>query len=269
MQETTTYTLIAENNHGDIKASITAEKVEEALINWFTSSNPPEFPCSLGGNATLSWNITGAERAGIDTDGDGEVEIEVNPEGGELEVTPDVEGTEYALYAYNILGYKKAVTKVAVTSLPEILSFNADHLEFMPGTKVTFSWEVKGEEALSLEPEPGEVEGSFVQVEPVEGGEYTLKAENDSGQVTSTLALKRLESETAPDLDVEFGEINQPVESAKFKAGAELTVKALVSNIGTKVARKFYVSLYSNGGDTLVDSKKIRVLEAGIPKPWF
>ena len=265
LDETTTFTLTASNSFGENKASITAEKVEEAAINWFTSSNPPGSPASLGNEATLSWSITGADRAGIDVDGDGEVDLEINPEGGELQVMPGEEGTEYTLYAFNILGEKTAKTFVAVTSLPEILEFSVDHSELLAGTRVTFSWLVNGAESLSLSPEPGQVQGNSVSFKPEAGGEYILKAENQSGAVDSRLNIKILEETKAADLSVTLQEFASPP-ARKHVAGQEVKVKLLVSNTGEEEANKFYIRLFSNDSKLSYASKRIKSLKPGEEK---
>ena len=263
LQQTTTFTLTSSNSFGQSKAVITAEKIKEAEINWFTSSNPEAKPCSLGSKAILSWSITGAESAGIDTDGDGEIDITVNPESGELEVLPESGGSRYELVVNNLLGSKSAFTAVAVSSLPEIRSFNVDHPTVVAGNKVRFTWEVKGADTISIMPAPGAVTGNSVEFEPETDGEYTLTAENQNGSVSSIIDLEMIKAKRASDLQVSLPKGAITAEAKAPVAGMPVSVKAVISNTGNKAARKFDLSLTRKADGVLLASKRITRLAAG------
>lgn len=79
---------------------------------------------------------------------------------------------------------------VVVDPEPEILNFSASEVEVMPGTTVTFEWEVEHADTIIVE-QDGEVattseepEGSF-EVQITEATTFVLTASNDVGTATS------------------------------------------------------------------------------------
>ena len=63
---------------------------------------------------------------------------------------------------------------------PSIHSFTVDRSPILRGDTATLSWNVEGATKLELQPEPGTVTGSSLQVSPELTTSYTLRASNST-----------------------------------------------------------------------------------------
>jgi len=68
---------------------------------------------------------------------------------------------------------------------PSIHSFTVDRSPILRGDTATLSWNVEGATKLELQPEPGTVTGSSLQVSPELTTSYTLRASNSHGSSVS------------------------------------------------------------------------------------
>ena len=145
--DTTTYTITAQNAIGTVQDSITliVDQPPAPVVDSFTVSPSLIDP---GQTAELSWSVSNAATVSIDQ-GIGAVDAT-----GSLTVMPNV-STAYTLTADN--GSGQNVTEVAVLTVTQtelaILEFSARPLFVVFGFDTTLTWSVQGAESVSLSAE--------------------------------------------------------------------------------------------------------------------
>ena len=72
---------------------------------------------------------------------------------------------------------------------PTIASFSASAAAITQGGSVTLSWAVNGAESVSIDPQPGQVQGSSAIVFPAGTTTYTLSAQNAFGTAQATVRV--------------------------------------------------------------------------------
>ena len=163
----------------------------------------------LGGNATLSWEVSDATTVAIEP-GVGTVDSF-----GSISVSP-TDKTTYTLMASNDSGIVTADVTISILYPPweyditipifppVIQSFSADSLIVTEGGSVTLSWEVSGLANVTIEPGIGTVDpiGS-ISVSPTKTTKYNLTAGNISGDDSAQLTVILLQTkilQPAPNL---------------------------------------------------------------------
>ena len=185
---TTTYTLTATNDQGDVTedVKVTVNPAAEKLtINSFTAT-----PSTIdqGNTSKLAWDVTGTAP----------ITLEINKgvglvTGTERDVKPTIT-TTYTLTAKND---QDSVTKdVTVTvnpaaEKPTINSFTATPSTIDQGSTSTLAWDVTGNSPITLEINKGvgPVTGTERNVKPSTTTTYTLTAKNDQGSVTKDVTV--------------------------------------------------------------------------------
>jgi len=143
-------------------------------INSFSPDRSETY--GFGDTVTLSWDITGAEKAVI-TPGD----IAVNSVGS-IEV-PIVDNTEFILYAWANKTLASAGVKVYMEDA-EIVDFKASASRISYGAKASLSFELNNAHHAYISDAVGLVTTSPVVVQPVKySNKYVLSCENQSGLV--------------------------------------------------------------------------------------
>ncbi len=176
--QTTVYTLTASNSRGSrtARARVTVV-VPPPVISSFTATPAT---VTLGGAATLAWDVAGATSVSINNG------VGVVTGSSSVSVSP-TKTTTYTLTAKNASGSVTASTKVTVVvPLPVIASFAAAPESIPLGGSATLSWNVSGATSVSINNGVGVVTASSVSVSPTKTTTYTLTAKNAGGSVTAT-----------------------------------------------------------------------------------
>jgi hypothetical protein len=190
--ETITYTLVANSSGGTVTASTTLE-VNQGVYNYqpenlpvINSFNIRPPMISLGGSATLEWEVTGAETITINNS------ISDVASSGTRQVSPAAT-TSYTLTASNRFGTARASTVLVVnsaTSLPAISIFNATPGSVLAGQSSALRWEVSGASTVSINQGIGSLSASGTRVvSPTSTTAYTLTATNSYGSVTASVTV--------------------------------------------------------------------------------
>jgi len=135
-----------------------------------------------GQNATLAWNVSGANALSIS--GLGTVT------GTSVSASP-VATTTYTLTATNVAGSTTASATVTVnpaTQPPVIASFTASPAILTAGQSTTLAWNVTGATSLSISG-LGTVTGTSVSASPAATRTYTLTATNPAGSTTASMGV--------------------------------------------------------------------------------
>jgi hypothetical protein len=179
---TTTYTLTAAGSTGSAAATVTVRVVPQGtpIITSFTSS-----PATInaGENATLQWNITGANSASIDH-GVGVVLLS-----GTAGVGPPAT-TTYTLTARGNSGSDNATATVTVSSgaSAPVITFTSNRATVSIGENATLQWNTTGADSASINHEIGPVPLSGTTgVGPTITTIYTLTATN--GTIANTASV--------------------------------------------------------------------------------
>ena len=264
-EETTTYTLTATNGAGAVTATATVEVGNEPEIHWFTSSNPPENPITVGQSAVLGWCVSGADRCEISwEDPSAPCREGVEPEKGTMEVWP-TKHTKYTFTAVNEVGEVTATAIVAVTSKPTVISFTACPPNILPGQTTKLSWNVFGDAVIEISPDIGIVDGNEGSIEVTldKSQVFVLTASNSSGKVTADVKVKVV-NEPA-DLSASIKSSPNSAPAARLgQVGAEASFRVQVRNEGPGVARQFKVMLLEK--KSIVDEVILDKLKAGQKK---
>ena len=162
---------------------------KQPVINSFSVS-----PASItaGGSATLSWEVTGADRVNIDP-GIGNVALS-----GSTAVSPSM-ATSYILTATNSSGSITAVAQVSVdaasppgpdASLPVIDSFTANPESILLGGSSKLSWAVSNVTSVTISPDIGTaLPAGNKNISPSTTTTYTLKATNAAGWRSKSITV--------------------------------------------------------------------------------
>jgi hypothetical protein len=193
---TTVYTLTALSSAGTATATTQVIVTGAAppptptgvpVINYFTAS-PSSI--SLGGSATLSWNVSNATSVTIDN-GVGSV-----GSSGSTSVLPTAT-TVFTLTASNAAGSATATALVSVSGapsppagLPVIDYFTATPPIISSGGSTTLSWSVSNATSVAIDNGVGSVALSgSMPVSPAASTNYTLTASNSYGWRTMTVPV--------------------------------------------------------------------------------
>ena len=193
VDETTTYTLTAANNHGEVNSSVTVTvRVDTEtlqIVRFF--ANPAQ--TTPGGQSTLIWEVLGAEE--VEISGIGSVGAT-----GSSTVTVD-ETTTYTLTARSAAAEVVATTVVTVVdrSPAEILEFTAEPaIAKEPGDPIVLRWRTANATKVSIVG-IGEVEESgSIQVNPVVRTTYILVAYGINSEVTAEVNVTIENANRAP-----------------------------------------------------------------------
>ena len=186
-QATTTYTLTATNQAGATNASVAltvSSPIEKPTVNSFAAS-----PAAIaqGGSANLSWNVSNAETVTIDRNVG-----QVDAASGTVQVSPETT-TTYTLTASNQAGDTTATATLTVSPVekPTVNSFAASPPAIVQGSIATLSWNVSDATAVTIDNGIGQVypDTGSVQVSPDATTTYTLTAENQAGETTSSITV--------------------------------------------------------------------------------
>jgi hypothetical protein len=181
----TTYTLTAVNSAGAVTNSVTVVvKTAPPVIVTFTAT-PSEI--TVGGSATLMWNVTGAASTSIDQ-GIGNISAS-----GNKAVSPTT-ATTYTLTAVNSGGTVTNSVTVAVKPaplLPVIFSFTASPVIISAGKASTLSWNVSGATTVGISGIGSVSPTTGIQVVQPQGTTtYTLIAANAAGSVSAQATVE-------------------------------------------------------------------------------
>ncbi|MBI4817459.1 MAG: DVUA0089 family protein [Deltaproteobacteria bacterium] len=199
----TTYVLRATNPDGQTEQPLAISVVEPApVIQAFTAA-PTSI--SVGGQATLSWQVTGAVSLALRA-GTSIIHSEPATTGvGQLAVSPSVT-TTYSLEATNPSGTVSRTLSVGVVVDPSIVSFTVTPNYFFAATEaVTLDWETADATSTTLSANgvpvagfPGTPTGSFVFTVS-SSTTFALTALGSGTPVEQTDTVHRLSSETEPN----------------------------------------------------------------------
>ena len=192
-QGTTTYTLTASNDGGEIVTASVTVPVRPALprIVEFTAT-PSEI--RSGESSLLTWATENADTLTL-TNSNGGI-LPTSGANGSLSVTP-VETTTYTLTATNGAGesVSAAVTVVVKPSIPVITRFTASLVDpsdnvINPGDPVLLEWETNADQHPSLVVNITNIGTSLAasgstQVSPQSTTLYTLTVSNGAGEVVT------------------------------------------------------------------------------------
>jgi hypothetical protein len=139
---------------------------------------------SSGGQATLSWQVSGADTVSIDH-GVGVVT-------GESIAVPVTAATTFTMTATNATGNSTATASVALGQGqgPTIGNFTATPATLpVGGGEVTLSWQVSGADTVSIDHGIGVVTGQSIAVPVTAHTTFTLTATNATGTSTTTASV--------------------------------------------------------------------------------
>ena len=193
VDETTTYTLTAANDHGEVNSSTTVTVREETealqILRFF--ANPAQ--TTPGGQSALIWEVVGAEE--VEITGIGSVGAT-----GSSTVTVD-ETTTYTLTARSASNEVVATAVVTVVdrSPAEILEFTAEPaIAKEPGDPVVLRWSTANATQVSIVGIGDVSESGSIQVNPVVRTTYTLVAYGVNSEVTADVTVTIENANRAP-----------------------------------------------------------------------
>jgi hypothetical protein len=159
------------------------------VVTAFDTSSPT---ITSGQEATLQWNVSGANSVSISPD------VGTVPLSGIRKVSPQTT-TTYTLVANSGSGSARKSTTITVTGiLPSIDHFGFNTDSIFAGQSTTLSWKVTGATSVSINPNIGTVSSSGSQsVSPALTTTYTLTASNSAGNPTA-LATINVTAPNAP-----------------------------------------------------------------------
>ncbi len=172
----------------DLTGLTVTTTTESPVISSF-EADPPTI--TVGGSATLKWNVSGATKVSIDQ-GIGSVALS-----GSRAVMPSAT-TVYTLTATNASGATvPATAQVIVTgaapppaSLPFVNSFTASPPNITAGDSATLSWNVSNATSVTIDPGLGTFASSGnTIVLPAVTTNYLLTATNAAGSTTATASV--------------------------------------------------------------------------------
>ena len=206
VDETTTYTLTAANDHGEVNSSTTVtvrrESEQLQILRFF--ANPAQ--TTPGGQSALIWEVVGADE--VEITGVGSVGAT-----GSSTVTVD-ETTTYTLTARSASDEVVATTVVTVVdrSPAEILEFTAEPaIAKEPGDPVVLRWSTANATQVSIVGIGDVSESGSIQVNPVVRTTYTLVAYGVNSEVTAELTVTIENANRAPTAKINNrGLVNVP-----------------------------------------------------------
>ena len=206
VDDTTTYTLTAANDHGEVNSSATVTVREETealqILRFF--ANPAQ--TTRGGQSALIWEVVGAEE--VEISGIGSVGAT-----GSSTVTVD-ETTTYTLTARSASNeiVATAVVTVVDRSPAEILEFTAEPaIAKEPGDPVVLRWNTANATKVSIVGIGDVSESGSIQVNPVVRTTYTLVAYGINSEVTAEVTVTVENANRAPTAKINNrGLVNVP-----------------------------------------------------------
>jgi hypothetical protein len=246
--QTTTYTLIARNEAGEKKKSLTVEVSVPTLptVHRFNAV-PPSI--TRGQRSILSWETSNAERVRI------EPEIGNVSASGERQVSPN-QTTTYTLIARNEAGEKRESRRVEVRVPPrplppEIHLFDAKPSIINRGQSSTLSWEASKAKEIIIEPEIGNVSASGSRrVTPSTTTTYTLIVKNEAGEKKKSLTV-----EVRVPINLQVTDLNLDRYRVQQGGNIELTYKLKKTGEGELSAFNMAIFITtSNRPKTLIES---------------
>ncbi len=206
VDDTTTYTLTAANDHGEVNSSTTVTVREETealqILRFF--ANPAQ--TTRGGQSALIWEVVGAEE--VEISGIGSVGAT-----GSSTVTVD-ETTTYTLTARSASNeiVATAVVTVVDRSPAEILEFTAEPaIAKEPGDPVVLRWNTANATKVSIVGIGDVSESGSIQVNPVVRTTYTLVAYGINSEVTAEVTVTVENANRAPTAKINNrGLVNVP-----------------------------------------------------------
>jgi len=251
-EETTTYTLVAQNSTGAKKEQtlqlIVAEETGPEATFGATKTN-----MDYGTSTFLRWNTTDAVRVVIAEAGGGQVIVDTDRASdakllsGDKEVTPD-RTTIYELVATDEKA--NSTTKaVEIVVDPVIASFGSDVARPIPiGTDVKLVWTTRGAEEVEITTPEGE---SYVAKDTERAsGEATLKA-GESG--TFTLTATRGKGQKIQEYKAQMREY-PVIETYEVSPGAINAGQPTQVTVSWKVANADTVRIDAEDGSSIVAS---------------
>ncbi len=179
--QTTTYTLTAQNRFGSVNATVTVTVGAPGVprILQFSASPTAVLP---GGQATLVWQVENATSVTITGIGS------VQPTGTST-VSPTTD-TTYTLTASNGQGQVSATAVVTVIQAVKILNFTANPPAFQkPGDPITLSWQTSNATQVIITGVGSVPVNGSVTVNPTVATSYSLIAYGRRSQVTAIVVV--------------------------------------------------------------------------------
>ncbi|MCZ2078297.1 MAG: OmpA family protein [Bryobacteraceae bacterium] len=179
--DTTEYRLTAKNDTSEVSETITIT-VRRPEARFQTCTAQP-MNIMQGESATLFWATQAADTVSISGLG--------NVEATGTRVVSPTESTTYIFTARNRYGETTCTVNVQVTEgqRPRILSFVANPAEITAGGTSALSWSVENATEVTIDG-IGTVENSGSRdVQPQQTTTYTLRARNNTGEVTTTATV--------------------------------------------------------------------------------
>jgi hypothetical protein len=159
------------------------------ITKWFAAPVVVSFDTSSpsitsGQEATLQWNVTGADSVSINP-GVGKVYLS-----GNRTVSPETT-TTYTLVANKMSqSASKSITITVTGILPSISNFSSNTDSIISGQSATLSWSVADAMSVSISPDVGTVSSSGTKgVSPASTTTYKLTASNGAGNSTASTTV--------------------------------------------------------------------------------
>ena len=221
---------------GDGDMDLVAAQWDEGQFVWYSNTTPPPViplpqvvsftadDTSVAANATLRWQTTGA------------TEISISPMVGPVTASGNrtlalSATTTFTLTARNAGGTTSKTLTVVVGEAPIISSFTAIDETVARGQAADLRWDVAGAQSLNLSPSPGQVTGVSHQPVITATTTFTLRATNEFGESTATVAIVAGDPPTLDSLTANpsSARLNQAVDLVWTARGEDT---AFVSEVG-------------------------------------
>jgi len=255
---TTTYTITASNNSGDVSDSVTVSVSGKPVINTF-SANPSVI--NDDEDSMLSWNVSDADSISIDH-GVGDVGST-----GSTYVQPTA-NTTYILTASNASGTTTSSVTVSVNNLP-VVTISANPGEITEGSTAILNWTSTYANSLTINQGIGSVGSSGSRsVQPTVTTTYTITASNNYGSRTAstTITVNELPDVDISASDTDIIEEQSTTLSWTTSKADEVSIDQNIGSVGSSGSRDVtpsvtttYTITATNENGTVTDSVTIIV----------